>query len=188
MVDAVTIDNFSSSYKAVRYLISTGCKNIGFVTLDSLQTQMQDRLGGYEKAVEEAGLPFHVKEIAFNQSTDNIVRHIITFLKQNVKLDAIFFATNYLGISGLKTIRALDIDISGRLSVITFDDHELFNLYTPPITAIFQPIDEISDQIINILLNKMKSNAKLKKEQNLVLPAKMIVRDSTNTIVGPSYL
>lgn len=185
-VDAVTIDNFSSSYNAVKYLIGTGCKNIGFVTLDSLQTQMQDRLGGYEKAIEEAGLSLNVKEIGFNQNPENIVRHIITFLKRSVKLDAIYFATNYLGISGLKAIRTLGLNVPEELSVITFDDHELFELHKPSITAIFQPVDQISDQVINILLNKMKSGAKQKKEQNLVLPTEMVIRDSTNPGVLPA--
>jgi LacI family transcriptional regulator len=183
VVDSVTIDNFSSSYNAVKYLISTGCKNIGFVTLDSLQTQMQDRLNGYEKAIDEAGLSMHVKEIAFNQNPDNIVRHIVDFLERKTKLDAIFFATNYLGISGLKAIRNLGRSIPGEISVITFDDHELFELHNPSITAIFQPVDEISDQVINILLNKMKPGGKQKKEHNLVLPTEMVTRHSTKAAI-----
>ena len=179
VVDAVTIDNFGSSYKAVKYLISTGCKNIGFVTLDSLQTQMQDRLRGYEQAIEEAGLPLHVKEIGFNQNPENIVRRIIDFLQRNVKLDAIFFATNYLGISGLKAIRTLDLEIPDEIAVIAFDDHDLFELHKPAITAIYQPVDQISNQVINILLDKMNSASKQKREQNLVLPTEMIIREST---------
>ncbi len=178
-VDAVTIDNFFSSYNAVKYLIDSGYKNIGFVTLDSLQTQMQDRLGGYEKAIEEHGYQAHIKEIRFNQSPDNIVRHITSFLQRKTKLDAVLFATNYLGISGLKSIRQLGLSIVDEIAVISFDDHDLFELHHPSITAISQPVEQISDQIINILLNKMKPNAKPRKEQNLVLPAQIVIRDST---------
>ena len=181
MVDAVTIDNFASSYDAVKYLISTGCKNVGFVTLDSLQTQMQDRLRGYERAMEESALPLHVKEIGYSQNPENVVKHIVAFLQRSVKFDAIFFATNYLGISGLKAIRALDLQVPGEISVICFDDHEIFELHKPAITAIYQPIDQISHQVINILLDRMNTGGQLKKEQNLVLPTVMIIRESTNT-------
>ncbi len=183
-VDAVTIDNFGSSYEAVKYLIRTGCSNIGFVTLDSLQTQMQDRLRGYEKAVEEAGLSLHIKEVAFNQNPEKIVRHITSFLQRNPKLDAIFFATNYLGISGLKAIRSLDLKIPDQVAVLTFDDHDLFELHKPSITAIYQPVDEISDTVINMLLNKMKSGSKQRKEQKLVLPTEMVLRESTGAEVS----
>lgn len=178
-IDVVTIDNFFSSYNAVKYLINGGYKNIGFVTLDSLQTQMQDRLRGYEKAIEEHGYQAHIKEVGFNQSPNNIVRHITAFLQRKVKLDAILFATNYLGISGLRAIRHLGLNIVDEVAVISFDDHDLFELHNPSITAISQPVEQISEQIINILLNKMKPNGKHKKEQNLVLPTHMVIREST---------
>jgi LacI family transcriptional regulator len=178
-VDSVIIDNFESTFNAVKYLIQSGYKNIGFVTLDSLQTQMQDRLGGYEKAVEEHSLPSHIKEIGYNQSSENIVRHITSFLERNVKLDAILFATNYLGVSGLKAIRNLGLNIEDEIAVIAFDDHDLFELHNPSITAISQPIEQISDQIINILLDKMKPNAKQKIGQKLILSTQFVIRDSS---------
>ena len=181
-VDAVTIDNFASSYNAVKYLISTGCKNVGFVTLASMQTQMQGRLRGYEKAIEESGLSFQVMQIEFSQSHQSIIGQIVSFLKDNSRLDAVFFATNYLGINGLKAIRSLKLKIPGDVAVISFDDHEVFELHSPTITAIYQPVDEIADQVINKILHKMKADPKQKKEQNLVLTAQMVVRESTSVI------
>ena len=186
-VDAVIIDNFESTYNSVKYMIGLGYKNIGFVTLDSLQTQMQDRLAGYEKAIEEHGLPVHIKEIGYNQSSENSIRHITSFLKK-VKLDAILFATNYLGISGLKAIRNLGLSIPDVIAVIAFDDHDLFELHNPSITSISQPIEQMSDQIINILLNKMKPNAKQIKEQKILLPTHFVIRDSCKKIKLPLEL
>lgn len=177
-VDTVIVDNFDSTYNAVSYLINSGHKNIGFITLDSLQTQMQDRLAGYEKALEENGLSPHVKEISYNLSPENIIRHITSFLERKVKLDAIIFATNYLGVSGLKAIRNLGLSINDQLAVISFDDHDLFELHNPSITAITQPVDEIADVIINVLLSKLKPGAKARKEQIMVLPTQLVIRDS----------
>lgn len=177
-VDTVIVDNFESTYNAVSCLIKSGHKNIGFITLDSLQTQMQDRLAGYEKALEENGLSPHVKEISYNLSPENIIRHITSFLERKVKLDAIIFATNYLGVSGLKAIRNLGLSINDQLAVISFDDHDLFELHNPSITAITQPVDEIADVIINVLLSKLKPGAKARKEQRMVLPTHLVMRDS----------
>lgn len=178
-VDSVTIDNFGSTYDAVMYLIKSGHLNIGFITLDSSQTQMQDRLAGYEKAMQENGLTLNIKEIAFNQSPENIIRHMTSFFKKNENMDAIIFSTNYLGISGLKTIRNLGINIPDKISVISFDDHDLFELYNPSITAISQPVDEIANEIINLLLNKLNQGAKPIKEKKVVLPTHLIIRDSS---------
>lgn len=178
-VDSVTIDNFASAYNAVKYLISKGCKHIGFVTLDSLQTQMQDRLSGYEKAIEEHGLSLHIKEINFYQRPENINRHIISFLRKEKNLDAILFSTNYLGVSGLKTMRSVGTRIPDDVSVIVFDDHDLFELHNPSITAISQPLEEIADKVINLLLAKLKTAAGQREEQKVVLPARMVVRASS---------
>lgn len=177
-VDTVIIDNFESTYNAVSYLIKTGHQNIGFITLDSLQTQMQDRLRGYEKALEEHGLTPHIKEINYNINPDNIIRHITSFLERKDKLDAILFATNYLGVSGLKAIRKLNLNIGEQMAVISFDDHDLFELHNPSITAITQPVDEIADVIINVLLSKLKPGSKSRKEPITVLPTHLIIRDS----------
>ena len=177
-VDTVIIDNFNSAYNAVSYLVKTGHKNIGFITLDSLQTQMQDRLAGYEKALAENGLSPHIKEINYNVSPENIIRHISAFLERNVKLDAVLFATNYLGVSGLKAIRELGLSIHEQLAVISFDDHDLFELHNPSITAITQPVDEIADAIINALISKMKPGVKARKEQITVLPTHFQLRES----------
>lgn len=88
------IDNNGSTYKAVGHLIENGYKNIAFIALDSLQTQMLDRLKGYERALDEHGLNHHVKEISFHQDEENVIRHIIAFLDRKPDLDAVLFGTN----------------------------------------------------------------------------------------------
>lgn len=178
-VDTVTIDNYTSTYNAVSDLIRNGRKHIAFITLDSLQTQMQDRLSGYEKAIEENELSLHIKEINFYQDPGNIARHITAFLRKEKQLDAVLFSTNYLCVNGLKTMRKIGINIPGDISVIAFDDHEIFELYTPSITAIAQPVENIADTVINLLLNKLDAGALPRKEQKVVLPGRMIVRDSS---------
>ncbi|MCH5684699.1 substrate-binding domain-containing protein [Niabella sp. W65] len=54
------------------------------------------------------------------------------------------FATNYLAIQGLKVLQELKWKIPSRVAVLSFDDHEIFKLYTPAITSISQPISAIA--------------------------------------------
>ena len=180
-IDSVIIDNTVSTYDAVKYLIQLGHKNIGFITVDSLQTQMQDRMLGYEKAIEENGLVPYIKEINFGFSSEDMMKHITSFFLRKVNLDAVLFATNYLGVNGLKAIKNMGLKIGDQISVIAFDDHDLFEIHSPSITAISQPIEEIADVTINLLLGKLKQNIKLKKEQNLVLSSQLIIRESCKT-------
>jgi LacI family transcriptional regulator len=177
--DYVVIDNEGSTYNAVQHLIKSGYKDIAFITLDSLQSQMQDRLKGYEKALNEHGLNHHLKEISFYQNDENIIRHITSFLERKNRIDAILFGTNYLGINGLKAINSLGLKIPEDLAIIAFDDHSLFELHSPSITSIDQPIEEMSEKIITILLNKLNSSSKVKKTQSVILPTNLIIRNSS---------
>jgi LacI family transcriptional regulator len=182
--DCVVINNEQSTYDATKHLISEGFKNIAFITLNSLQSQMQDRLNGYESALAEKKLPSHVKELSYTSAThmDELIRHISAYLKRKPELDAVLFGTNYIGVSGLKAIRNLGKDIPGDLAVISFDDHDVFQLNSPSITAIAQPIDKIAEKLITLLLGRLTATAKPKSGRNIVLPAELVIRNSSKIV------
>jgi LacI family transcriptional regulator len=177
--DFVVINNEQSAYNATKHLISHGYRNIAFITLNSLQSQMQDRLSGYQKALNEKKLPLHVKELAYGAESSDLTRHILAFLKRLPKLDAVLFGTNYIGVSGLKAINALGRRIPDDLAVISFDDHDVFELNTPTITAIAQPIEEMAERLITLLLAKLNVKSNDPPVKTVVLPTRMLVRNSS---------
>jgi LacI family transcriptional regulator len=172
----VVTDNLYGTYNATRYLIDRGYKNIAFITLQSQQTQMQARIEGYKKALDENGLLPHIKEIVFNPEASYTIAPINDYLEQE-EFDAVLFGTNRLGACGLKVMSNLGIKIPDDIAVISFDDYDVFELYSPSITAIAQPIEEMADNVISILLNKM--NNKSDKEQQVTLHTRLKVRGSS---------
>ena len=93
-------------------------------------------------------------------------------------MDAVFFATNYLADAGLEAIQNLGIKISKDLGVIVFDDYNLFRLFTPSITAVAQPIQSISENVINILLKRLSDTNKVHEKKTVVVPTNLIIRNS----------
>nr|WP_305121161.1 substrate-binding domain-containing protein [Pedobacter xinjiangensis] len=177
--DYVGIDGANSIYNGMKHLVDRGYRHIAFVTLDSLQSQMQERLQGYERAIGEFDINEYIKEIAYNQAEESIVRHITSFLKRKKELDAVIFATNYLGISGLKAIKSLELRIPDDLGVLVFDDHDLFELHSPSITSIGQPLQDISEKVIALLLEKLNSSPHIREPEYLTLSTALVIRDST---------
>lgn len=173
----VTTSNYTSSYKAIKYLISKNYMNIAFIELNSKQTQMRDRRNGYLTAIKENNLIPNILSTSFSNKKQLITSKISTFLTNNKHIDAIFFATNYLAMSGIKAIQDLGLNIGKDMAVIAFDDHDVFDIYNPPITAINQPIKEMSNQLINVLLEEIEG--KSTTLQKIIVPAKLIIRDST---------
>lgn len=175
--DYIVVNNEESCVQAVSHFVTNGFKNIALITTASLQSQMADRLKGYTKAIKRNGLKLFIKKIRYSEDPALISEEIERFLRVNLTIDAILFATNYLAINGLSVIQKLGFKIPKDIAVISFDDHVLFQFYNPPITSITQPVAQISESVINTLMRKL-SNAK--SQQNCIeIPTSLILRQSS---------
>ncbi len=174
----VGADHFNASYQSIQSFIDQGKKNIALVTTDINVKQIVERCDGYQKALEDNGIKYDdnlVLKIHFNQEEGETIDQMKKlFEKRNI--DAVLFATNYLAISGLKTLKQINKKIGDDFSVIAYDDHEAFELHTPGISALQQPLEEIAENVIKLILQQLSSKAK-PDNQEIIIPAKLILRD-----------
>jgi LacI family transcriptional regulator len=177
----VIVNNFQGSYKAVEHLQKNGFSNIGFVTLSSQQTQMRDRLEGYKQAVKDTNQTY-ILEIQYRSPEKDIVKKIKQFLTSNKKLDSVLFATNYLTSYGMKAINSLKLSVPEDIAIVSFDDNTFFELYSPSITAVAQPMEEISEKVVEKLMSCLNSNKDNDKKETVVLNAELIVRTSSKPL------
>jgi LacI family transcriptional regulator len=143
---------------------------------------MTDRLNGYIKTVKDNRLDKYVLKIPFGTENSAAVAKIKSFLKKNAGLDAVLFATNYLAISGLEAIDELGLSIPGDIGVIGFDDNTHFGLFSPSITAIAQPVQMISEEVVRKMMMCLSGKEKEMPKETTVLPVRLIERDSAVTV------
>ena len=175
----IIVDNFGGAHGAIHHFIENGFKNIAFVTIESTQIQMEERLSGYMKAFAENELEPCFAKIPFPLNHDAIAEKVKSFLEENPQLDAVMFATNYLAIGGLKAIIDLGLNIPKDLAVIGFDDNYHFELFSPAITIVSQPVEEISRQIVKKMLASLAEDVRKINIETIVLPTKLIIRQSS---------
>tara|TARA_R110002050_G_scaffold286121_2_gene436354 strand:- start:139765 stop:140793 length:1029 start_codon:yes stop_codon:yes gene_type:complete len=178
----VTVDNKEASFNATQHLITNNFKNIGFVTIDLEQTQMLDRLKGYKEAIQKSNLQENIIKLQFEKYTltrKKIETKIKKYIDDNPQLDAIYFATNYLAISGLNVIKKNFPQYVDRLGIITFDDIEFFEFYTPTISAVGQPYFEIAHSIMDLILNLLKDGKENRGTTKIKLKTHLEIRNST---------
>jgi len=180
--DYVGLDNYRGTYDAVEYLVKAPAKKIALVTLDSEQTQMQERQAGYLAALKNHRLKPLILKISFENDTETTVKECMQFIKDNPGLDSIIFATNYLALSGMKAINELGLSIPKDISVIAFDDHDVFKIYNPSISAISQPLDEMAKQLFKTLLDKLENRVRLKDLSKVIIQPELILRGSTKFV------
>lgn len=176
----VLTDNYGGMQQATKYLIDGGYRTIGYINIDIDLIQMKERLAAFKETLLSAGLPFKKKQLltlSYSDSREQSIENIKVHLQGAKDIDALIFATNYLGVYGLESIRALKLKIPDDIAVLCFDDNILFQLHFPRITAVEQPVTEIANKATKILLGQLGLTKKLKQEK-LQLPAKLIVRES----------
>lgn len=174
----VGADHFNASHQSIQSFIDQGKKNIALVTTDINVEQIIERYDGYKKALEDNGIKYDdnlVLKIHFNQEESETIAQIQQ-LFENKKIDAVLFATNYLAISGLKALKQINKKVGDDFGVIAYDDHEAFELHTPRISAIQQPLEEIAETIIKLILSRLSSKSKLPAEE-VIIPARLVIRD-----------
>lgn len=175
----VLVDNYKSVFDTVTRMIAQGYRNIGVVTVNLSMINMEQRMNGYKDALKAAKIPFRkdlVKVIPFESSRDAAIDEVGEFLKNDQPKDAVFFLTNYLGILGLECLKKLRLRVPEQMGFVSFDDHDIFRLHTPSITALAQPVEDIGRTAMNILLEEIKSG--MKNDAHHLLPGELVVRES----------
>ncbi|MGW1453962.1 LacI family DNA-binding transcriptional regulator [Salegentibacter agarivorans] len=177
----VIIDNRDAAYNATLHLIKNKFRNIGFITINTGQIQMLDRLKGYNEAIQKYELVENILEIPYTAVSMSHARDIIRDYIMHNEIDAVFFATNYLTQSGLEAIKENFPHLLNELGIITFDDHELFKIYSPSISAISQPRYAIAQNLMEIMLKLLKESKLSDEYNNVVLKSHLYSRESTKS-------
>lgn len=176
----VIVENEKSSYEATQHLIQKGCRKISFITVDSPQIQMKDRLKGYVEAISAHNLEQSVLKVKFhNISEQDAFEKIVQFFEENKAIDGVFFATNYLAFEGLQALSQLEMLVPEKIRAVSFDDHYFFNLYKPKVSAIEQPLEDIAEKLMEAMLNQLSEEKNASKSNKFVLPNKLHVRESS---------
>lgn len=173
----ILVDNKQGAFEATSHLYDNGFRNIACITLD-LYSQV-DRIGGYSDFLASKNLDTHILQLPYELNYEEIINKISHFLTSNENLDAVFFSTNFLTLGGLKALSKLGGKYA-QMGIVSFDDHLLYDVLNPGITAIKQPITEISSTIINNLLEMLDvSGNKVTEPQTIIFPVELIVRQSS---------
>ena len=178
----VLVNNNSGVTQGMNHLIAKGYKKIAFVTVEIDLVQIRQREEAYTAALKKHKIPPQkslIFRLPYNYEKDAGVEKLSNFIKKHPELDAIFFATNYLGITGIQSIRQLDLRIPEDIAVICFDDHDIFSLYPPGIASIKQPVEEIGKTAIKLLLTQLGKDNHNGEKGGIEIHGKLIERGST---------
>jgi len=179
---SVSVDNYGGARMAARHLLTQGIKDIAvFVISPEHISSIHERIQGFTSALEEAGMvlpPERLIRAPFDNIEETVKGHLQRFYQQGKMPEAIFSLNNNLTSLCIKYLRKLSVKIPDETALIGFDDTIYFDYTQPSISAIEQPIDNISEAAFRILLKQLEKKQPHETE-HVRLPVDIIIRESS---------
>ena len=180
--DSVCVDNRDGAAKVAEHLLKEGYSNIAVFTISPAHiSTLSERLHGFTDALKKKNHNLDkdfICEIQFNNVEEEVDKNLTRLMEQREKVDAIFTLNNNLAVAVLKALRKKNIRIPEDIALVSFDDITAFELASPAITAVAQPVEEIGRSAVRKMLARLTNSDKEKKPMPEHLPVKLILRGS----------
>jgi LacI family transcriptional regulator len=172
----VDADNESGGVMATRHLIELGHRRIAMVHGPKHSTSSNDRVTGFRKAMEEAGLEVDAM-LLLEMPGDDSEQKFKAMMTSPCAPTAIFAWSDDVAINCMSYLRDLNISIPSEVSVIGFDSLDIANHSVPPLTSVRQPIFEMAKTATQLLVAIIR-NQELDHRQ-ILFPLELDLRGST---------
>jgi len=173
----IRTDNLTAAYDAVNYLIKLGHKDLAMISGPDEMSTASQRLLGFRTACEEAGLKVREECVRTGfLGAEGGYRAMREVLRLKPRPTAVFSFNNMLTVGVLRALSEAGLTMPDSLSLITFDDMELFPFVNPPITAIAQPAYQIGVEAARVLLGLLAGEPFVPQE--VTLPTEFRTRGS----------
>jgi len=173
----VVTDNDQAAYDATKHLIDNGYRRVGMIAYKSGLVHMKDRIRGYQRAMDDAGLKPLVREVTYAAADKEIRAKLEKQLLAKDPIDALFFATNTLSVHGLKYLNTKRLRVPEDVAVVCFDEGDAFDFFYCPLTYVKQPLMDAGKQAVKTLIEAM--NHRTTEVLQLHLPSELVVRASS---------
>jgi LacI family transcriptional regulator len=153
LTSSVFMDDAQAADDMTGHLINCGHRRIGFVKGHPNHMASEERLFGYRRALDRAGLAFEPALVCEGEfDFDSGVRAANILLSLATPPTAIFAANDDMAAGVLAVAHDRGIELPAALSVAGFDDTTLARTVWPPLTTIHQPMAELARTAAEILI------------------------------------
>ena len=173
-IPIISCDNYQGIQLAVHDLIQAGCKNIYFLGNKKKKGNPTDeRLKAYVDTIKSLNSEPHICSVAF---TDSPLLKNMTIHKmlEEDHPDGVVCTDDLTAILVMQEAKKLGIDIPNDLKVIGFDGTKEIQTYHSELSTIAQPISEMAELLVNLLLTRIDNPNKPLKQMHYTFPVKLI--------------
>lgn len=156
--DKIIDNSEEGGYLATKYLIENGHKDIACLSGHFNKAACQERIQGFRRAMAEHNYPV-VEDwiLEGNFECDTAVLAADKIIAMDHKPSAIFCFNDTMALGLMSRLQQRGIAVPGEMSVIGYDNIEISEYFSPPLTTVHQPKRRVGKNAFEILLQRIKN-------------------------------
>ncbi|MGY3745718.1 LacI family DNA-binding transcriptional regulator [Vagococcus salmoninarum] len=176
-IPTIQSDNYSGGYQATEELIKAGCQKILCVSGNpNLETPANDRYKAYQDCMTEYQLPTYSERIHFTDTNEQKAAKVEAIFNETPDYDGVFAGDDVIASIILAYALKKHIKVPESLKVVGFDGTDLTQTILPHLTTISQPIQELAEKSVEMLLAEIANQP---VEKKVILPVTLLRKGTT---------
>lgn len=177
-VPSVNIDNEMAAFEATKFLLDQDNKHPAFIYGHDDTRISQFKFEGYKRALREYGVEIKQDFIVnVDYSYDSGIVAVKQLMELTERPTAVFVASDEMALGVIHGAQDLGFKVPEDLEVFGFNNTRLARMVRPTLSTIVQPMYDIGAVSMRLLTKYM--NKEEVEEKNVILPHRIIERDST---------
>jgi LacI family transcriptional regulator len=175
-IDTVLVQNTVGSRRITEHLIEHGHRHITYIALSRSLFTINARYAGYRRAMLDAGFePCAV----FDCESEEVVEQILKAKRaSDTPPTAVVTSNTLVTRYVLGAVARLGLRIPNDLAFAGFDDFDLAEFTSPPLTVVRQPAQEMGRVAANLLFDRIARGETPNTGNRIVLPVEIVLRRS----------
>ena len=171
-------DNFQGAYTVTEHLIAQGYRKIVHYAGPANINIYHERRQGFEKALEDHGLPINKTQVSENVITKEAgFRQTASLLDAGREVDAIFAASDFSALGAMLCLQERQVSVPGEMGVAGFANEPFTELVK--LTTVEQHSSEIGRSAALLLFESIDHGSAGVRSKEMIIKPELIVRNST---------
>ncbi len=179
--DCVKIDNRAAVINAMDVLLKNNHKKIAIIASKKEYTG-RERYEGFKQAMKKAGVKVKESYVCLGS-------HSLAWGYENMKKllalkdrPTAVFTDNYeITLGAMMAVNESGLKCPEDISILGFDDQIIFHLINPPVYMVEQPLQEMSEKAVEMLLGRIDSGS-LDQPKEISLDTRLIEGSSVKSL------
>jgi DNA-binding LacI/PurR family transcriptional regulator len=175
----VVVDDYQGAYKAVSYMIETGCRRVAFYGSNMNMEISKNRFNGYKDALYHHGLKPEEELIRQCDTREAAEELTPSLLRMKNRPDGFFAINDETAIGIMYTAKRMGIKVPDEVAVCGFTDSERAISCDPMLTTVKQNGQEVGAQAADVLIDLVEGNLSMDHAEKRMVRTQLVVMGTT---------